>query len=385
MRKDRLYWRIVLSKRRHLSGSEDNTMKGWPGFFLICLLILFTGTLVAEELPQRPSVLWQEAASDPADPQLEGLSKAFVRLAEKVRPAVVQIRVNTKAAPAGDDESQRPSNSRGSGFIIEPQGYVLTAHHVIEAAREIEVRLADRRRLRAKLVASDPQVDFAILKIDTDKELPALAIGDSDHLKVGELVGSLGYPFGTDSSLSLGILSRQGRSQTNSAAFDFLQTNAGASPGGSGGPLVDLRGHVVGMITMASQGGNMGFAVPINAIKRVLPRLLRGEKIVWGWIGVKVSEVTLDLAETLGLSPAKGVLVSSVLQDQPAERGGLRPQDVILSIDGIEVDSPREVTRMIAGTEAGKEVRLTVFRKGQTLDLSVRLGSRPKATEGREG
>jgi S1-C subfamily serine protease len=148
---------------------------------------------------------------------------------------------------------------------------------------------------------------------------------------------------------------------------------------------VDLKGHVVGMITMASQNGNMGFAVPINVIKGVLPRLMQGEKIVWGWMGIRVSDVTLDLAETLGLSSAKGVLVSSVLQDQPAEKGGLRPQDVILSIDGIEVDSPREVIRVIGGTEAGKEVRVTVFRQGETLDISVRLGSRPKSTEGREG
>lgn len=360
-------------------------MKPRLGFFVFFLFILFANLLTAEEPGEYSSILWQEGENDSADPHLERLSRAFVQLAEKVRPAVVQIRVTAKLGPVGDDESQRPSNSRGSGFIVHPEGYILTAQHVIDGARGIEIRLADRRRLRAKLVASDPRVDLAILKIDGGAELPVLALGDSDHLRVGELVGSLGYPFGTESSLSLGVLSRQGRNQNNTAAFDFLQTNAGASPGGSGGPLVNFQGRVVGMITMASQTGNMGFAVPINVVKSVIPRLLRGDRIVWGWMGARVSEVTLDLADALGLAPAKGVLVSSVLQGQPAEKGGLRPQDIILSVDGIEVDSPREFTRMIAGTEAGKEVRLTVFRKGETLDFSVRLDSRPKATEGREG
>ncbi len=360
-------------------------MKRRLGFLVFSLFVLLAQCLAAEEIRQYSSALWREGESDSADPQLEKLSRAFVQLAEKVRPAVVQIRVSAKAPSAGADESQGPSDSRGSGFIIHPQGYILTAHHVIDGAREIEIRLADRRRLRAKLVAADPQVDLAILKIDSDKELPVLALGDSDHLMVGELVGSLGYPFGTESSLSLGILSRQGRNQNNSAAFDFLQTNAGANPGGSGGPLVNLQGHVVGMITMASRSGNIGFAVPINAIKSVVPRLVRGEKIVWGWMGIRVSDLTLDLADAFGLSPAKGVLVNSVLQGQPAEKGGLRPQDVILSINGVQVDNPREVIRMIGGSEAGREVKLTVFRKGETLDLSVHLGSRPKTTEGREG
>jgi serine protease Do len=228
-------------------------------------------------------------------------------------------------------------------------------------------------------------VDLAIIKIDGGKEFPVLALGDSDSLKMGELVGSLGYLFGTESSLSLGIISRRGRSQNISAGFDLIQTDAGASAGGSGGPLVNVKGQAVGMITMASERGNMGFAVPINVIKGMIPRLMRGERIVWGWLGVRVSEVTLELADTLGLSPIKGVLVSSVLPGQPAERGGVLPQDVILSINGADVDSPREVIRMIGGIEAGRDVKLTIFRKGETLHLSVRLGTRPKTTEGREG
>ncbi|MGH7771349.1 MAG: S1C family serine protease [Candidatus Binatia bacterium] len=356
-------------------------------FYVSLFLFTFSGmALLANEVGLPSSPLWREGGSGGGDPDLDRLSRAFTRLAEKVRPAVVQVRVSLKAvADTTNGESQRPRNSRGSGFIINHQGFILTAHHVIDGAQEVEVRLADRQRFRGQVVAADSHVDLAIIKIDGGRELPILALGDSDSLNVGELVGSLGFPFGLESSLGLGIISRRGRSQNISAGYEFIQTDAGASSGNSGGPLVNMKGQVVGMITMASERGNMGFAVPINAIKSMIPRLLQGEKIVWGWLGVSVSEVTLDLADTLGLTPIKGVLVSSVLPGQPAEKAGVHPKDIILSINGTGVDSPREVIRMVGGTEAGREVKLTIFRKGETLDLSVRLGTKPKTTEGREG
>jgi serine protease Do len=382
-----LFSKALSGKKQTALKCGGRTMKRAQRIFSVSFffLILSGMYLMAEEARLQPSPLWRDGESGEADPALERLGQAYARLAEKVRPAVVQVRVSVKAVADAHGESQRPANSRGSGFIIHPQGYILTAHHVIDGAREIEVRLADRQRLRAQIVAADPQVDLAIIKIDGGKEFPVLALGDSDSLKMGELVGSLGYLFGTESSLSLGIISRRGRSQNISAGFDLIQTDAGASAGGSGGPLVNVKGQAVGMITMASERGNMGFAVPINVIKGMIPRLMRGERIVWGWLGVRVSEVTLELADTLGLSPIKGVLVSSVLPGQPAERGGVLPQDVILSINGADVDSPREVIRMIGGIEAGRDVKLTIFRKGETLHLSVRLGTRPKTTEGREG
>ena len=354
-------------------------------FFVGLFLIIFPfgAALIAEENRMLSAPLWLEGETQGVDTDLERLSKAFVRLAEKVRPSVVQVRVSLKPVADANEESQRPGGSRGSGFIIHPQGYILTAQHVVNGAREIEVRLADRQRMRGKVIAADPQVDLAIIKVDGAKELPILEFGNSDILKVGEMVAVLGYPFGTESSLSLGIISRRGRS--HGSGFDLLQTDAGASAGGSGGPLVNLRGHVVGMITMASQSGNMGFAVPVNAIKSMISRLFNGEKIVWGWLGVRVSEITLELASSLGLSPVRGVQVSSVLPGQPAEREGVLPQDIILAVDGVQVDSPREVIRIISGTEAGKEVKLKIFRKREIFDLSVRLGAKPKTAEGREG
>ena len=346
----------------------------------LSFLLVFVG---AASFSQEHS-FWRGGTTGEADPELERLSRAFERLAEKVQPGVVQIRAHGKASTDADGGSQRPGNSRGSGFIINPDGYILTAHHVIVGASEVEILLHDRRRLKAQVIASDPQVDVALLKVE-GKEFPALALGDSNGLKVGELVASLSYPFGRESSLSQGIISRKGRSQNVLAGFDFIQTSAGANAGSSGGPLVNIRGETVGMITMASQSGNMGFAIPISVIKNIIPRLLKGEKIVWGWLGVRVSELTLELADTLGLAPARGVLVNSVLPGQPAEKGKILPRDVILAVNGAEVDNPREFTRIISGTEAGSEVKLTIFRKGELLQRSVILTAKPTETGGREG
>lgn len=352
-----------------------------------CRPHLWVGSIVVTALmvgiPARASTLWREGDSGDVDPELGRLSRAIARLAEKVRPAVIQIRASQKAPAEGNGESQ-PRRSRGSGFIINPEGYILTAHHVIDRADEIEVQLADRRRLRAELVAAEPHVDVALLKVE-GRNFPTLALGDSDKVEVGELVGSVSYPFGRESALSLGVISRKGGRHALLGAFDFIQTDAVSNAGTSGGPLVDTRGHVIGMITMASQNGNTGFAVPINAIKSIVPRLLKGEKIVWGWLGVKVSELTLELAERLGLWPARGVLVSSVVSGQPAEKSKLLAQDVILAIEGIEVNSPRELVRIVSGAEAGKQVALTIFRQGQILDITVTLGAKPATAQGREG
>ncbi|MBI4526301.1 MAG: trypsin-like peptidase domain-containing protein [Deltaproteobacteria bacterium] len=348
--------------------------------FLLSLLALglMNGNARSETQP-----LWREGATGEADPELERLGRAFTRLAEKVQPAAVQIRAvrNSTGRERGADT---PGNSRGSGFIIHPEGYILTAHHVTDGAQDVEVVLYDRRRLRAQVVASEPEVDVTLLKID-GRDLPTLALGESSNIKIGELVFSLSYPFGRESSLSLGIVSRRGRGEKVQTAFDFIQTDAGASPGSSGGPLVNLRGDVVGMMTMASQSGRMGFAVPISVIKKILPRLARGEKIVWGWLGVRVSELTLEQADALGLSPARGVLVNSVLPDQPAAKSNILPQDVILAINGVEVDSPRELTRIVGGTEAGSKMNLTVYRKGKLLHQPVIVAPRPKEPAEREG
>jgi serine protease Do len=327
-----------------------------------------------------PPFIWRDAQTGDGDSELERLNRAFVQLANYSRPAIVQIRTS------GQDpkNSSLPIGSRGSGFIIDPKGYVLTAHHVIDKAKDIEIRPADSQRLSARVIAADSQIDLAILKIQAERELPILSLGDSDAIQVGDLAFVFGYPFGRESSMNLGIVSRTGRSYPDSASFEFIQTDAGGYPGGSGGPLLNSKGHVIGMITMASERGNTGFATPINVIRRVLPRLANGEKFAWGWLGVQMSDISLEQATSLGIFAAKGVVVSSVLPGQPAARGGVQKQDVILSVNNTPVESPRDVTRMIGGLEAGKVVHLIILRKGKTMQLSLPLGTRPGTTKARE-
>jgi len=355
---------------------------------MFAILILAAFCLVSPSLAwaqlkptASAATIWRDA-HESGDSELDRLNRAFVQLAEHSRPAIVQIRVTAqeaKGAPA------QPLGSRGSGFIIDAQGYILTAQHVIDKAKEVEIRLADGQRLGAQIVAADTQIDVAILKIHGERPLPILSLSDSDGIHVGDLAVVFGYPFGREASMNLGIISRAGRSFSDSASYDFIQTDAGAYPGGSGGPLLNSKGNVIGMITMASERGNMGFATPINAIKRVLPRLIKGEKLAWGWLGVQMADISLEQAKAMGIHPAKGVVVSSVLPGQPAARGGIQKQDVILSVNETQVDSPREVARLIGGIEAGRVVHLTILRKGRSMQLAVPLGIRPDSTKAREG
>ena len=353
----------------------------------LTLLTLLLATLPAA-LPAQdptataPAIIWRDAQPTSGDSELDRLNRIFVQLANQSRPAIVQIRVTGPETKTAQSQSL---GSRGSGFIIDPQGYILTAQHVIDKAKEIEIRLADMQRLPARVIAADSQIDVAILKIQTERELPILAIGDSDAIRVGDLTVLFGFPFGRESSMNLGIISRSGRSYRDSASYEFIQTDAGAYPGGSGGPLLNRNGHVIGMITMASERGNMGFATPINVIKRILPRLANGEKFAWGWLGVQMSDISLEQARSLGIFPAKGVVVSSVLPGQSAARGGIQREDVILTVNETQVDSPRDVARMIGGLEAGRVVHLTILRKGKTMELSIPLGTRPDSANAREG
>jgi S1-C subfamily serine protease len=353
--------------------------------WIIWLIALVLPPLIqaGEHTVAGGGAIWRDAPPSASDTELDRLNRAFVELASRVRPAIVQIR----ATRLDDDKTQSDSprtQSRGSGFIIAPEGYVLTAHHVIDNAKEVEVRLADGERRPARIIAADTHIDVAILRIAASQPLPIVVLGDSDKNRVGDLALVLGYPFGRESSMNLGIISRPGRSFSDSASYELIQTDAGAYAGGSGGPLLNSKGHVIGMITMASERGNMGFGTPVNVIKRLIPRLMNGEKLAWGWLGVQTTEVSMEQAKSLGLSPVKGVLVNAVLRGQPAERGGLLKKDIILSVNGSHVDSPRDVSRLIGGLEAGRVVKLTILRDGKTLQLSVPLGSKPESAKRRE-
>jgi serine protease Do len=346
----------------------------------LLLLLLFTPAALRAEtkLGNSSLVNWREAQPSTKENELDRLNRAFVHLANESRPAIVQIRVN-------GPENSPNQGSRGSGFFIDPEGYILTAHHVVDKAKDIEVRTAEGQRLAARLVVADSQLDLALLKVQSEPQATVLSLGDSERIQVGDLAIVFSYPFGRESSMSLGIISRAGRTYPDSAAYDFIQTDAGAYPGVSGGPLLNSQGHVVGMITMASERGNLGFAMPINVIKKILPRLVKGERFAWGWLGVQMADISLTQATSMGIYPAKGVVVSSVLPGQPAARVGVQKLDVILAVDDSPVDSPRDVARMVGGLEAGRMVQLSIMRKGKAIRLTVPLGVKPETIKPREG
>jgi serine protease Do len=327
-----------------------------------------------------PAQLWQEAEPGPVDPELAQLNTALTRLAERLKPALVQIRVRR---PAGEGEGEEgPRRGLGSGFLIHPDGYLVTNAHVVEGATTVQVRLASGKRLPGQVVGRDSRVDLALVKVESPEKLPVLPLGDSEQLRVGELVLALGHPFGLEQTVSLGIVSRKGAPLLAAApGFDFIQTDAAVNPGNSGGPLVNMAGQVVGVNTMAARNGSIGFAIPVGLVKGLLPQLAMKGKVEWGWLGVRIDEITEDNAKDYGLTEPRGVGIDGVLAGQPAAQAGLRPKDVVVAVEGSAIGTPRDLQRVIASTPVGKTVRLVVIREGREQELSVTIGRYPDPDE----
>lgn len=334
----------------------------------------------------------------------------FTALVENAAPGVVNIStsrtVQRSSAPGfggfggqeipeifrhffGDSFPAPPSNgqgrteerqSLGSGFVISEDGYVMTNAHVVQDADEILVRLNDRRELRAEVVGSDPQTDVAVLKIDAN-DLPTLNLGDSDELKVGEWVAAIGSPFGFDHSVTAGIVSAINRTLPRDAYVPFIQTDVAINPGNSGGPLFNLDGEVVGINSQifTRSGGFMGvsFAIPINVAMDVAEQLREGGRVDRGWLGVMIQPVSDDLAESFGMENAIGALIADLDPEGPAAQGGLQAGDVILEVNGEEVERSSSLPRLIGKGAPGTEVELTLMRDGEELTESVELGSWP--------
>jgi len=330
-------------------------------------------------MPAHPP-LWQESRGGRAAPELSRLNDLLVDLAERLTHALVQIRVHRAPPPPDDKESpqQPPDRGRrtsGSGFIIRDDGLIVTNAHVVAEAERIQVRLADGRRFEGRLVGKDSRVDLAVLQIEGARGLPVLPLGDSNRVRVGEFVMALGHPFGLEETVSFGIVSRKGSPlRVASPGFDFIQTDAAVNPGNSGGPLVNMAGEAVGVNSMAAGAGSIGFAIPMNIVKALLPQLVAKGKVEWGWLGVGIEEVPDEDAPKLGLSQARGALVRQVLPGAPADRAGLRAQDVILSVDGEPLRGPRDLQRIISTAPPGKTVRLRLVREGKETELSVTVG-----------
>jgi serine protease Do len=277
----------------------------------------------------------------------------------------------------GPKQRQQPQRSLGSGFVIDSEGYILTNNHVVENADEIVVRLDNEQEHKATLVGKDPKTDLALLKIDGVSGLTAVPLGDSDKLRVGEWVMAIGNPFGLDHSVTSGIVSAKGRFIGAGNYDDYIQTDAAINPGNSGGPLLNLRGEVVGINSaiFSRTGGNIGigFAIPVNLAKELVPQLRDKGKVTRGWLGVLIQKVTPEIAESLGLEQAHGALVADVVANGPAAAAGVKVGDVIVEFDGRPVVESNELPMLVARTPLEKQVTLKVVRDKESLDLPVTI------------
>jgi len=312
-----------------------------------------------------------------ADADLARVNRLLADLADRLKPALVNIRVR-RATPPKEEEQDSPGDPlrpSGSGFVIDPNGTIVTSNHVVEGANWIQVRLFDGRRFTATVLGRDQRVDLAVLKIEGAGPLPVLIFGDANKLRVGEFVMALGHPFGLGHSVSFGIVSRKGAPLFQaSAGFDFIQTDAAMHPGHAGGPLVNMAGEVVGMNAMASRDGRVGFAIPSNLVSALVPQLVSKGKVEWGWLGVSITEVSDEDVVRLKLAEAKGVLVRGVIPGEPAERGGMKADDVLLTLDGAPLEGPRDLQRVVSSAPVGKKVKVGLVRGGQAREVEVEIG-----------
>jgi serine protease Do len=349
---------------------------------------------------------------------LRRMGKAFAEIAEKASPAVVGIKAEKTVTseyqtledwpfgspldPFGDDlfdrffrwrSPSRPSPQRkyqqtaqGSGFIITADGYILTSTHLVGEADKVFVKVGENPEVEAKVIGTDPDSDVAVVKIEGDN-FPRLELADSDALNVGEWVVAIGNPFGLSHTITAGIVSAKGRSGFRLNTYeDFIQTDAAINPGNSGGPLLNLDGKAVGINTfiISRTGGFMGigFAIPINMAKDIYQQLITSGKVVRGYLGIKYQELTPDFAASLGLKEdTKGVTVSEVMEDSPAEKAGLKRYDVIVEFDGQPVEKGTEFLNRVSKLEPGSNVQMVVLRDGKREKVTITLGTRPPTEE----
>ncbi|MDH7500087.1 MAG: DegQ family serine endoprotease [candidate division NC10 bacterium] len=334
-------------------------------------------------------------------------NETFAKLAEKLRPAVVNISttmvikqgptLRERPTPFGEKDPYREfwekffggqipqeyeTKSLGSGVLINKQGYILTNNHVVENAKEIKVTLFSGKEFPAQVIGRDKKTDLALIKIDAKEDFPVAPLGDSDRLRVGEWVLAIGNPFGLAETVTAGIVSAKGRVIGAGPYDDFIQTDASINPGNSGGPLFNFWGEVVGINTaIVAAGQGIGFAIPINMAKEILPQLKEKGQVTRGWLGVGIQRITPQLAKSFGLKEEGGVLVSQVFKDSPAERAGIKQGDVILEFDGKVTKEIGELSRTVATSPVGKSVTLKIFREGKTLTLQAKIAEMKEERE----
>jgi serine protease Do len=351
---------------------------GWQSLGMAQSLPDFTD-LVEEVSPAVVNISTSRAATSspmagaPGMPDLEGMPPIFREFFEHSFPQ----------GPQQQPRQQQPSpQSLGSGFILSKDGYILTNNHVVEGADEIFVRLSDRRELLAKLVGADPRSDLALLKIETDEDLPSVRIGKSSDLKPGEWVLAIGSPFGFDHSVTAGIVSAKGRSLPTENYVPFIQTDVAINPGNSGGPLLNLKGEVVGINSQifTRSGGFMGlsFAIPADVAMDVVEQLKVSGSVQRGWLGVVVQEINKDLAESFGLPKPAGALVAQIMPGGPADEGSLEVGDVILEFDGKEINMSSDLPHAVGRVRPGTEASLVVMRDKKRRTIELKVGALPE-------
>jgi serine protease Do len=351
----------------------------------------------------RPAPKSDPQATPKADPRavLRSLEDAFTAVADRVTPAVVHVSTVPKKTPAGAPEGaperfkeffgeefyeryfrRRPREdprATGSGLLVDPKGYILTNNHVIENAQDIIVRLSDQRKFTARLVGRDSKTDLAVLKVDAPANLPVAELGDSDQLRVGQWAIAIGNPFGLDRTVTVGIVSATARTRVGVTQYDnFIQTDASINPGNSGGPLLNIDGKVIGINTaIVAAGQGIGFSIPINQARDVMQQLISRGRVVRGWLGIVIQDVTDQLASSFGVKEREGVLVAEVMKGSPAETAGLRAGDVVVELSGAPIKEVPDLQRRIAALRPGQTMKLTVIRERKPVPLSVKIGEMP--------
>jgi serine protease Do len=331
-------------------------------------------------------------------PSTPSTGASFADIAERLNPAVVSIDATSRggtrarrrqglppAVPPADPfdsqprERDGPRLGTGAGFIIDPSGYILTNHHVVDGAERIVVRLTDGRTLRGESVGSDPDTDIALVRVESARPLPFAPLGDSDELRVGEWVVAIGNPLSYEHTVTVGVVSFIGRKLFDSSLDRYIQTDAAINFGNSGGPLISARGEVIGInAAISSRASNIGFAVPINQAKAILPQLRDTGRVSRGYIGVMLRDVDADLQQALALKSARGALVQDVTPASPGARAGLRTYDVIIAVDGEPIDGNDALVRLIAGRQPGSTATVQVMRDGRPLSVALKLAERPQ-------
>jgi serine protease DegQ len=366
-------------------------------------LFLVVQTMRPDLLPFRSNgglVTVREAPSSQGKPGEAGGKPAssYSLAAKRAMPSVVNIftskEVKMPRHPFMDDplfrrffgdqydaETQR-SSSLGSGVIVGTEGYILTNHHVVEAADEIEIALNDGRQARARAVGSDPETDLAVLKVDL-KGLPAITFGRPDQVSIGDVVLAIGNPFGVGQTVTMGIVSATGRSHLGINTFEnFIQTDAAINPGNSGGALIDVGGNLIGINTaIYSRNGTsmgIGFAIPVSIARQVMDQIIATGSVTRGWIGVEVQDITPELADSFKLPNTHGVLIAGIVRGGPADRAGVKPGDILIEVDGKPVADSSAMLNLVAAALPGKPAALKLIRNGSPLSVKVTVGKRPK-------